>query len=120
MVFALVLAIQLPQVQTFITDKVVGKFSDRIDGEIVFEKLHFKPFTTLVLKNIAIVDRNPSVSLNDSTACPVDTLFRAQYIIARFSLEGLFRQEGVHLKKAYIGNAQMNLVLENKTCTTVS
>ena len=114
MVFALVLAIQLPQVQTFITDKVVGKFSDRIDGEIVFEKLHFKPFTTLVLKNIAIVDRNPSVSLNDSTACPVDTLFRAQYIIARFSLEGLFRQEGVHLKKAYIGNAQMNLVLENK------
>ena len=113
-VFAGVLAIQLPQVQTYVTDKVVDKLSESLDGDIVFEKIHLKPFTTLVLKNVAIIDRNPVMNPNDTAASPVDTLFRAQYIIARFTLEGLVRQEGVHLSKAYISNAQMSLVLENK------
>lgn len=114
MVFAGILAIQLPQVQTFITGKVIERVSGKLDGDIVFEKIHLKPFTTLVLKNVAIIDRNPMMNPNDSTASPIDTLFRARYIIARFTLDGLIRQEGVHLDKAFISNAQMTLVLEDK------
>lgn len=113
-VFAGVLAVQLPQVQTFITEKVVTKFTDRLDGDIVFEKIHFKPFTTLILKNVAVIDRNPVMNPNDPETAPVDTLFSARYIIARFSLDGLIRQECIHLNKAYISDARMTLVLENK------
>ena len=108
------LAIQLPQVQTFAARQFMNRFADKIDGEIAFEKIHLKPFTTLVIKNIAITDKNPSIDPHDPTGRQTDTLFRAEYLIARFTLDGLFRQNGIHIGKAYVNNAQMNLVLENK------
>ena len=111
------LAIQLPQVQTYAVKQVMNRLSDKIDGNIVFEKIHFKPFTTLVVKNIAIIDRNPDIVSSDSTYVRTDTLFRAEYIIARFTLDGLVRQNGIHIAKAYVNNAQMNLILENKADT---
>ena len=110
-VFAVSIAIQLPQVQTAIGKRVVSKLSEKIQGEITFEKVHFKPFSTLVLKNALIIDKNPC--FDTLTGVQVDTFFRSQYIIAKFTLDGLFRQESLHLDKVYISNAQMNLVLEN-------
>ena len=91
--------------------------SEKLDGEITFEKIHLKPFTTLVVKNAAIVDRNPVQDPLDSTSIKIDTLFRAEYIIARFTLDGLFRQESLHIDKAYVSNAQMTLVIEDKEDT---
>ena len=108
------LIIQLPQVQTYITGKVVRNLSEKLDGDIKFEKIHLRPFNTLILKNVSIIDRNPVTDPEDSTNVPVDTFFRAKYIIASFTYDGLFRQSGVHLKSAYIEDAQMNLVLENQ------
>lgn len=87
--------------------------SEKLDGDIHFEKIHLKPFTTLVLKNPVIVDRNPVTDATDSLSMPVDTFFSAEYIIARFTIDGIFRIDGIHLRKAYIENAQMNLVLED-------
>lgn len=109
--FAVSLTIQLPQVQTAIGKRVASSLSEKIQGELTFEKIHFKPFTTLVLKNVLIIDKNPC--LDTLTGVQVDTFFRSQYIIAKFTLDGLFRQESLHLDKVYISNAQMNLVLEN-------
>ena len=111
-VFAASLTIQLPQVQTFIAKRVINTLSEKIQGTISFEKIHFKPFTTFVLKNALIVDKNPTV--NPRNGAQVDTFFRAQYIIAKFSMEGLFRHGSIHLDKAFISNGHMNLVLENR------
>ena len=111
--FAAALAIQTPGVQTRLADKAVRSLSEKLDGEITFEKIHFKPFTTLVLKNIAIVDKNPMLDPTDSTAIQIDTFFRAEYIIAKFTLLGLANENGLHLDKATISNAQMSLVLED-------
>ena len=118
--FAGVLTLQLPQVQTFLTRKVTDALSSKLDGDIVFEKLHFKPFTTLVLKNAAIIDRNPATDPTDPQKEKVDTFFRAGYIIARFSLKGLAGSEGegIHIRKAYIADARMNLVLQDGKDTT--
>lgn len=110
-VFAVSLTIQLPQVQTAIGKRVVSSLSEKIQGEVTFEKIHFKPFTTLVLKNVLIIDKNPC--LDTLTGVQVDTFFQSQYIIAKFTLDGLFRQESLHLDKVFINNAHMNLVLEN-------
>ena len=115
--FALALIIQLPQVQTYVTKKVTGILSESLDGDITFEKMHFKPFTTLVIKNVSIVDRNPFQDPLFPDSEKIDTFFRADYIIARFTLDGLIRNEGIHIDKAFISNAQMNLVLENKEDT---
>ena len=114
-IFAGIITIQFPQVQTFVASKVVDIISRQLDGEIKFEKIHLRPFTTLVLKNAVVLDRNPYTDPSDSTCFPVDTFFRAEYIIARFSFEGLFSHDALHLDKAYISNAQMNLVLEDKS-----
>lgn len=115
MVIAVALAIQTPGVQTRIADKAVSALSEKLDGEITFEKIHFKPFTTLVLKNVVIIDKAPVQDPLDSTAVQIDTFFRAQYIIAKFTLKGLRSQEGIHLDKATIKDAEMNLVLEDST-----
>jgi len=87
--------------------------SEKIDGKISFDKIHIKPFTTLVLKNITITDKNPAEDPTDSTVSQIDTFFRAEYIIARFSLRGLLDKESIKIDYAHIGNAQMNLVLED-------
>ena len=114
MLFAGILVIQLPQVQTYVAGKVVDRLDDKLDGDIHFEKIHLKPFTTLVLKKVAIIDRNPQKCAVDPLAEPVDTFFRADYIIAKFTLQGLFKHDCLHLDKAYINGAQMNLVIEDK------
>ena len=110
---AIALAIQTPGVQTRIADKAVRALSERLDGEVTFEKIHFKPFTTLVLKNITIIDKSPVSDPLDSASTQIDTFFRAEYIIAKFKLKGLRSENGLHLDKATISNAQMNLVLED-------
>ena len=109
--FAVSITIQLPQVQTAIANKAVNNISEKIQGEISFEKVHFKPFTTFVLKNVLVIDKNPV--RDTTTGVQVDTFFRAQYIIARFTIDGLFNNDRVGLDKVFISNAQMNLVLED-------
>ena len=113
-VIAGILALQLPQVQTYLADRIVSSIDDKLDADIKFEKIHIKPFTTLILKKVAIIDRNPAADACNPSMEKIDTFFRADYIIAKFTLNGLAEGEGIHLRKAYINGAQMNLVLENK------
>ena len=114
MILSGVLVIQLPKVQTFIAGRIVEKLNEQLDADIAFEKIHIQPFRTLIIKNITIIDKNPVPDAADPSKEPVDTFFRAGYITARFSLEGLIGLEGIHLDKATVSDAEMNLVLENK------
>ena len=107
------LVIQLPRVQTAVADKVVRTVSEKLDGELTFEKIHFKPFNTLVVKNVVVIDKHPAIDPDNPAAPQIDTFFRAGYIIAKISLEGLLDDESLKINRAYIGNAQMNLVLED-------
>ena len=66
-----------------------------------------------MLKNVAIIDKNPAVDPTDSTKAPIDTFFRAEYIIAKFTLNSLLKSESIGINRAFISNAQMNLVLED-------
>ena len=111
-IIAVGLLIQLPAVQTRIADKVMEKLDKSIDAEIHLDKIHFQPFKTLMLKNVVIIDREPMLDVLDSTKAPVDTFFRAGYVIAKFSFEGLLGKKGIHLNSVTISDAQMNLVTE--------
>ena len=82
-VLAGMLVIQLPQVQTAIVKKVAYTLSEKLDGEITVEKIHFKPFSTLILKNLLILDKSPQRSPLDSTTTPLDTFFRSEYVIVK-------------------------------------
>ncbi len=110
---SLALLLQTPMVQTYIADKVINIISGYIDGNITVEKIHFKPFSNLVLKNIVITDKQPVSDPCDSTAAPLDTLFKSHYLIADFSFKSLTENEGFHLNRVRVRNAQLNLVLED-------
>ena len=112
-VFAISLAVQTPAVQTFIADKVTRSLSEKLDGNISFERIHFKPFTTFILKNVVITDKNPFQDPTDSTAVQVDTFFCARYLIANMTLQSLSEHEGIHIDKVKITDGVMNLVLED-------
>ena len=107
LVLAGILGIQTPQVQTYLSHKLLKNIADKIDAEIDYEKVHVKPFNTIVLKNVTVRDREP---FNEAA---YDTLFAAEYVIARFTLKGLRKQEGLHVWSAYIRDAEMNLVVED-------
>ena len=106
------LLLQTPMVQTFIANKVLENLSEHIDGNISFEKIHFKPFSTLVLKNVVITDKHPYTDPSDPTCQRVDTLLKARYLIADFSLKSLIAHEGIRLDGVLVEDTQMNLVLE--------
>ena len=108
-----ILLLQTPMVQTFIANKVLEKLSERIDGNISFEKIHFKPFSNLVLKNLTITDKRPFMDPTDPECEKIDTLLKARYLIADFSLKSLFGHEGFRLDEVTLEDAQLNLVLEN-------
>ena len=105
LILAAILAIQTPQVQTFVTKSLLSGISEKLDGNISFDKIHLKPFNTLMLRHVAITDKAPLTPRGD-------TLFHAEYIIARFSLSGLVSGNGIRINKVYISNACMNLVSE--------
>ncbi len=112
--FATALVIQLPAVQTFVVKAVTSFLEDKLDGDIQVEKVHLYPFRTLLVKNILIIDRNPAEDPTDSTAVPVDTFFRAEYLTAKFSLPGLLHPESIHIDEVRLSNAQFNFVLEEE------
>ena len=110
---ASLLLLQTPMVQTYVGNKVLTTLSDYIEGEISFERIHFKPFSNLVLKNVVILDASPSKDPADPERECVDTLFLARYLIADFSLSTLFSdQGGIYLDEVTLKDARMNLVLE--------
>ena len=110
---ASLLLLQTPMVQTYVGNKVLTTLSEYIEGEVSFERIHFKPFSNLVLKNVVILDASPSKDPADPERECVDTLFRAKYLIADFSLSTLFSdQGGIYLDEVTLKDARMNLVLE--------
>lgn len=126
-IFALILAVffgfliiaQSPKVQTYLAKKAVEMFKDKINGDISFEKIHIRPFNAFVLKNVSITDRSPYKNTNDSLSIPVDTLFKAEYIAATFSIKGLFMNKGLHLGLAKIRNGALNITTEPSGDSTI-
>lgn len=120
-VAAALIALQSPAVQTKVAGSVAQKLSESIDGEVHFDKIHLKPFTTLIIRGLVIVDKSPYTpeSLIESPGegqppvYDVDTLFRADYVSAKFSLKSLIGREGVHFAAAKVSDAAMNLVIED-------
>ena len=54
------LLLQTTFVQTFIAGKVADALTEtEIDADISFGKIHFKPFNTLIVRDLAVTDPNP-------------------------------------------------------------
>ncbi|MCQ2148238.1 MAG: hypothetical protein MJZ16_12105, partial [Bacteroidales bacterium] len=108
-IIACLIAVQTPRVQTYLAQKAVGMLESKFGGTIEFEKVQVHPFDALVLKNIVVKDNEP-YKMDNMPA--IDTIFRARYLVATFSVKGLFKKEGLHVKRAYLTDAVFNLTNE--------
>ena len=108
------ITLQSPRVQTFVANKVTAKLKEAVPADIRIGKIHLRPFNTLVLEDVLILDGAPVIPA-DTLKPKVDTFFRAGSIIAGFSIDGLFTGEGLKVSQAKVKDAQMNLVLEGET-----
>ncbi len=131
LIYAGILLMQTPRVQTFMTRLAAEFVSDNfIDADIRLGKILIKPFNTIILRNVTVVDRNPYLVDPDTLSIkediekfrkigntPVDTLFSARDIVVGFSLRGLLGGS-MEFDRAYISNAVFNLVLEDGKSST--
>lgn len=112
-----VILLQTPSVQTWAVQRIEKKLLEGTSGEIGFEKIHLKPFNTLIIKNAAIIDAKPFIPDTSTredlvSYAPVDTVARAGYICARFTLRGLVSKNGILLSDVKIKDLEFNLVVE--------
>lgn len=114
--------IQTPYVQTRVSQTVSERLLSGIDGDVSFSKISLRPFHTLVIRDLAIVDTHPVRPAEDIMDSfteqgwePYDTLVRADYIVASFSLKGIIkaaRGEALEINKLAVRGGRFHLVLE--------
>ena len=113
--------LQNPSVQTWLSEEIVENVFSRIDGDIHYEKIHLKPFNTIVIKNLAIKDKHPYIPPPEVMEQlehfdgPHDTLFAAEYVIVRLSIWEIFRRNHprLQIEKAQVKNGAFYLVMED-------
>lgn len=106
---ALYLTLQLPSVQTYAINRGIDAAESMFDADIELSSVHFKPFNTIVLKGLNVIDRAPFAE--DAR----DTLLSVGSLSVRFSLTSLFgpNHDDVILKEVKLRDAQFNLVIED-------
>lgn len=98
------LLLQTPFVQTGLARKATLLAEKHLDADIYFSAIKFAPFNTLIIKDMAIIDRHPESEL--------DTVMSAKHISATFSLRGLLAKKGgVHIERLRTKDFNLNLVL---------
>jgi len=109
LVLTVLIAIQVPAVQTMLTRKALDRIEKSLDAEIRFSEIGILPFTTLVIKDLAVIDKEPAVR----SYFPVrDTLLKVKTINASFTLAGLLDKEHIKIRKVKIDTASLNIVTE--------
>lgn len=131
LVAAMLIIIQLPAVQTRIVDSLKDKFTSSLDADISYSSIKIRPLNAIVIKDLAVVDRNPQLPNEtamelfrkelgeDYVYTPYDTLLRAKSVVATFSIKGLFDHSGLHLGKATVSDGRVHLVLEENLSTNL-
>lgn len=115
-----IIAVQTPRIQTYAAERACEKFFSNVDGEVSFDKIHLRPFNTLIIRNLLIRDKNPQSPprevldrLGIEEYVPQDTVVTAGCIVARFTLWGLLQKQGLHLSRVKVSDGFVNLVVED-------
>lgn len=104
------IAVQTPKVQTAIANKVLKVLEDKIDGRISIGEISIDPFKAVVLKDVAVIDNDPYV---DTAVCrPVDTMFKARYVTACFSVKSIISSRSIRISSAKVTDGQFFLTIE--------
>ncbi len=103
--------LQTPAVQTFMGRKVIEALDGVINGRIEFSKIHIKPFTAVVLKDVALIDKEPAT---DWAGEKVDTVANAKSIVVTLSLKGLRNDGTINVKRLSVIDGSFSLAKDER------
>lgn len=113
LLMAFLVAIQTPFVQTRLSKLALNQLAAIMEGRVQYDELKVMTSGVLVIRNLKLVDSAPyTEDINGRGWAPADTVFRAKSITATFSLEGLFRKEGLHLGRVTVEDGYFHLTSE--------
>lgn len=111
LLFACWILSQTPAVQTYAGKRVLKSLESSLGGRIEFSKIHIRPFTALVLKDVAVLDNEPA---EDRYGESIDTIANARSIVATFSLKGLRGKGTIHIKRLNISDGMFTLAQDQR------
>ncbi len=106
---ALMVAAQTPRFQTWMMQRALSRIEKSLGGTIQVGSVSVTPLDAIVLRDVVVLDNEP-YHYKDWPV--VDTIFRAKYLGASFSLKGLFKKEGLHLSRVDVRDAVFSLVTD--------
>ena len=112
-------ALQTDFVQKKILDKVLERMGGRFDGDISVGSISLLPFSTVIVRDALITDREPFIWQRDSLAAPVDTFAYVGYAAVKLSLKSIFKGEGIVMQRAIVRHAEFNLTIEPNLDTLI-
>ncbi|MBO7544169.1 MAG: translocation/assembly module TamB domain-containing protein [Bacteroidales bacterium] len=114
LMLGVMLAAEIPAVQTFMAKNAAEKLEQYINGDVSIGSVKLKPFDAVVLHDITIIDTEPYDDPEIVGYHPVDTFARIGTLTAHFSLKGLFKKEGLHFRKVTLDDSMLDLVIEQR------
>lgn len=114
LILGVMLAAEIPAVQTFMAKKAAEKFNEYINGRVSIGSVKLKPFDAIVLHDVTVIDTAPYDDPEIVGYHPIDTFAHVGTLTAHFSLKGLFKKEGLHFRKVTLDNSMMDLVIEQR------
>ena len=101
------LALQTPEVQTGLAEKLMNKVAGNFSGSISFGEISIEPVNSFTVKHLAILDSNPY-----NPADGLDTLFSAESVSGKISLRSILSGKGVHLDRVQVDNSTFTIAIE--------
>ncbi len=113
LLMAALVAIQTPYVQTRLSKVALNQLAAIMDGRVQYDELKVMTSGVLLIRNLTLVDGSPyTEDINQRGWEPADTVFRAKTITATFSIDGLFKGEGLHLGRVTVDDGYFHMVTE--------
>lgn len=113
------LSLQLPFVQTGITEYVTKKLEGKIDGTLSFSSIKILPISAVVLNDVVVTDAHPYQN-GDPCFPPVDTLFSARKVSANIYLSSLLRKGALRLGRVAVDGGMLHLTVEGDSLFPVN
>ncbi len=103
--------LQTPAVQTYVAQKAVKALEGVFKGRIEFSKIHLRPFSALIVKDLAVIDNEPALDWDN---VPADTLAKARTVVATISLKSLRSEGAVRIKRLSVKDGAFSLVKDGR------
>ncbi|MCQ2184628.1 MAG: hypothetical protein MJY62_04385, partial [Bacteroidales bacterium] len=117
LILTVMLVMEMPSVQTWLSHKLLDRFADNSSFEITCGRILVRPFHTVVIRDLLVIDKHPHEAAVEKLALlddksPVDTFAAAGLVEARLSFRTLLGGGPVEFGKILVKDGVFNLVIE--------